>query len=275
MPEQTDPDFLVNEQYSDASGLSTRIKIQKLYGTHPQSWFRWLFDRLHLRSHSRILELGCGPGDLWLENLDRLPEGLQISLSDLSVGMLREARKRLPGGQGPFHFSLVDAQAITLQAGGLDAAIGIGLLDHVPDRVRALGEIQRVLRPGGIFYTATGGRSHLKEIEELVKPFVPGADYGGDPARFGLANGTKLLSPWFSEIQLHIHRDLLVFRNPEPIIAYVLSESSVRRSLVGEKLERFKHFVSGALEAQGEIEVTTEKGLFYVRKGEAGSSRLV
>ena len=123
-----------------------------------------------------------------------------------------------------------------------------------------------MLRPEGLFFTTAGGQSHLQEIESLVKPFVPDANFGGDPAMFGLENGARLLSPLFSEIQQHVFKDQLVFDEPDPIIAYVLSESSIQRDLIGGKLERFRNFVTRTLDEQGKIEVTREKGLFCGRK---------
>jgi SAM-dependent methyltransferase len=266
MAEHIDPDFLAHMQYADAGGLSKRIEIQEHYSSNPESWFQWLFDRIYPQRQSRILELGCGPGDLWIENLDRLPDGLEVILSDLSPGMLHEAQVRLPGDIGCFYFVVVDAQAIPFESEGLDIVIGNGLIDHIPDRVKALDEIHRVLKPEGLLITTAGGRSHLQEIESLVKPFVPEADFGGDPARFGLENGALLLSPWFCEIQQHVFTDQLVFDEPDPIITYVLSESSVQRALVGGELERFRSFVTQTLDGQGNLEVTTEKGLFCGRK---------
>jgi len=266
MAEHTDPDFLANLQYGDAGWLSTRIEIQERYSSNPEGWFQWLFDRFHLQRQSRILELGCGPGDLWIENSDRLPDGLEVVLSDLSPGMLYEAQKRFSRGMERFYFTVIDAQAIPYESEWLDIVIGIGLIDHIPDRVRALDEIHRVLRPGGLFFTTAGSRSHLQEIESLVRPFVPYADFGGDPARFGLENGARLLSPWFKKIEQQVFRDQLVFDEPDPIIAYVLSESSIQRDLIGGKLERFRNFVTRTLDEQGKIEVTTEKGLFCGRK---------
>jgi SAM-dependent methyltransferase len=266
MADHTDPDFLANVQYGDAGGLSTRIEIQERYSSNPESWFQWLFDRFHLQSQSRILELGCGPGNLWIENADRMPDGLEVILSDLSPGMLYEAQKRFPGEDG-YYFTVIDAQAIPLDKEWLDIVIGIGLIDHIPDRIMALDEICRVLRPEGLFFTTAGGRSHLREIESLVRQFVPDADFGGDPARFGLENGARLLSPWFREIEHHEFRDQLVFDEPDPIIAYVLSESSIQKTLVGGNLERFRNFVTHTLDEQGKIVVTMEKGLFCGRKG--------
>jgi ubiquinone/menaquinone biosynthesis C-methylase UbiE len=41
------------------------------------------------------------------------------------------------------------------------------ILYHVPDQAWALAEMQRVLKPDGVVYLATNGRSHLRELHEL------------------------------------------------------------------------------------------------------------
>ncbi|HEX7973781.1 MAG TPA: class I SAM-dependent methyltransferase [Anaerolineales bacterium] len=266
MPKQTDPEFLSKEEYGDATDLTTRIRIQARYRKNPKNWFAWLFERFRLPKNSRILELGCGPGHLWGENLFHMPPTWQVHLSDLSTGMLQDARDRLPPGSDRFTFSVLDAQAIPFPAEAFEAVIASGLLDHVPDRVRSLDEIQRVLKPGGFFFTTTGSQGHLREIETLVQPFIPEADYGGDPERFGLENGAKYLAPWFGEIQLERYPDELVFKQARPILAYVRSEAQVKEKLKGEKLAAFCQFVENELAARGEIRVTSKKGLFTAMK---------
>jgi SAM-dependent methyltransferase len=259
---QTDPDFLANEEYGRASDLNIRNRIQEQYRTNPQDWFTRIFERFTFPESCWILELGCGPGDLWLKNLSRLPQSWNIVLSDLSQGMLQDAHRLLPAAHPQFSYCVIDTQSIPSGSDKFEAVLGIGLLDHIPERVEALNEIQRVLKPGGRFYASAGGRSHLQEIESLVRPFLPDADYGGDPHRFGLENGERLLAPWFKILRSDRYSDELVFDRAEPIIAYVLSEASVKSRLVGEKLASFRQFVINELAVQGKIRVTTEKGIF-------------
>ena len=75
-------------QYRNASNLNARIDLHQRFSTNKYGWQRWIFDQLDLPLQCRILELGCGPGNLWLENLDRIPESWDIVLSDFSAGML-------------------------------------------------------------------------------------------------------------------------------------------------------------------------------------------
>ncbi|MFA9376548.1 MAG: hypothetical protein ACERKZ_07320 [Lachnotalea sp.] len=47
-----------------------------------------MFQKLNIKSGRKILELGCGNGLLWKEFINKLPENLDILLTDYSEGML-------------------------------------------------------------------------------------------------------------------------------------------------------------------------------------------
>ena len=64
-----DQEYL-KQEYRDATNLNARIRLHQRFSLNPYGWLRWVFDQLDLPSECRILELGCGPGNLWLENLD-------------------------------------------------------------------------------------------------------------------------------------------------------------------------------------------------------------
>ena len=85
---------LSKEQYRDSSRLSARAQIYR-YSTNPQPWFNWVADNIKIDLGSRVLELGCGTGALWKHLLGTLPEDADVVLSDLSPGMLQEARQDL------------------------------------------------------------------------------------------------------------------------------------------------------------------------------------
>src|SRR5262245_8596909 len=87
-----DASQLLKEQYRDASNLSARAQLHARFSTDRRGWFPWLFDRIELPTHARVLELGCGPGWFWWENRDRIAPGWEVTLTDFSPGMLDEAR---------------------------------------------------------------------------------------------------------------------------------------------------------------------------------------
>lgn len=264
MDSQTDPDFLANEAYDDADQLDLRQRIQDRFGDHPVSWFRWCFDLLDLPPDARILDLGSGSGQLWVQNLDRLPPGWQVCLADLSPGILRDARLRLPCP--PFHFLQAEARAVPFRTAGFHAVLTLGLLDHLPAPRLALEEASRLLLPGGRLFASAGSRAHLQELDRLAGRFIEGTELGGSPDHFGLENGFGLLHPLFSPVLLHRYQAGMVFRRSEPILIYLFSEPAVRRSLNGPRCEAFRRSLALRLQAGGPLRVTLDKGLFVARR---------
>jgi len=270
MPRSSDPAYLSTEQYRDASNLKARIDLHVRFSTNEYGWHRWVFDQFNLPPESRILELGCGPGLLWLENLHRIPGGWDITLSDLSPGMLQEARRNLRQGQRPFEWGVIDAQAIPFEDERFDGVIANHMLYHVPDRAKAFSEIRRVLRPGGRFYASTVGRAHLRELYALVGRVDPNTDCRDSPPAesFLLENGREQIAQWFSRITLRRYEDTLVITEAGPLVAYVLS-TTAQSSLVGDRLAEFVQVVKQELALHGAIHVTKDSGIFEALRGDS------
>jgi SAM-dependent methyltransferase len=258
----SDPKYLKN-QYKDSSNLSARAGLHERFSTNKYGWHRWVFDQLDLPSTANMLELGCGPGWLWLQNRDRIPAGWQITLSDLSEGMVDEARQRLGGASRAFAFKTIDAQTIPFPEASFDGVIANHMLYHVPDRARAITEIRRVLKPGGRLYATTVGEHHMQELDQLVTRFAPDVrlwqDKGGPPA-FSLENGAVQLTGVFPEVTLRRYEDGLVVTDADALIAYALSGISITK--LGDRREAFARFVAQEMAAQGAIRITKDSGLF-------------
>jgi ubiquinone/menaquinone biosynthesis C-methylase UbiE len=263
MPQPTDQTYLLNDQYRNAANLYARIRLHKRFSLNKYSWSRWIFDQITAAPESNILELGCGPGILWLQNLDRLPEQWHITLSDFSPGMLQEAQQRLRDAGRSFAFRVIDAQSIPFAEASFDVVIANHMLYHVPELARALAEISRVLKPGGRLYASTIGETHLREIDKLIQQVVPDTGWWGNKVNtsFTLEKGREVLSPYFSQIALKRYEDVLVVTEAEPLIAYVLS-GTAKAVLVGDKLNAFSNFVEQELATQGAIRITKDSGLF-------------
>jgi ubiquinone/menaquinone biosynthesis C-methylase UbiE len=263
MSQITDQTYLLTNQYHNAANLNDRIQLHARFSTNTYGWHLWVFDQLQLAPRSRILELGCGPGRLWLQNVERIPEGWDITLSDFSRGMLEEAQRNLSGSQRPLAFEVVDVQAIPFADASFDAVIANHMLYHVPDRPTALSEIRRVLRPGGRFYASTVGETHLRQMEELVRRFDSKiAAWGGRGTdSFKLENGFEQLARYFSRVVLHRYEDALIVTETAPLVAFVASEDAAGR-LAGDRRAEFAAFVEGEIAEHGPIHFTKDSGLF-------------
>ena len=254
----------VESQYRDASNLNARITLHSRFSTHPLGWMRWAFDRMQLASGQRILEVGAGPATMWQENLDRVPAGCDITLTDFSAGMVEQARENLRGSHPHFNIRRANAEALPFDDASYDVLIAHYMLYHVPDIPRALGEFRRVLRPGGRLFAATNGRNHLAEITELVQRFDPQNPYdtGGLSSRFGLENGIEQLTPFFDNVKLHLYKDSLRVTEPEPLVAYVASMMTIGAEFKGERLEEFRRFVELEFETKGPLAIQKAQGMF-------------
>jgi ubiquinone/menaquinone biosynthesis C-methylase UbiE len=259
-----DQTYLREQQYRNAANLNDRIQIHARFSTNPYGWHEWVFDQLALPPNARVLELGCGPGRLWLANLARIPAGWDITLSDFSPGMLAEAQRTLAGAARPFAFEVVDAQAIPLGDASFDAVIANHMLYHVPDRPRALAEIRRVLRPDGRFYATTVGEAHLRELHDLSLRFDPALVWwGGSTAdTFKLENGGEQIARVFEQMSLRRYEDALVVTEAEPIVAFIAS-GVPNDLLTGERRAEFLRFVEDELAASGgAIRISKDSGVF-------------
>jgi SAM-dependent methyltransferase len=96
---------------------------------------------------ARLLLLGCGAGR-HVRALRRERPALTVHGSDLSLTAIREAVRHRDGAR----YTVADALALPYRAAAFDAVLLFDLLEHVPDVGRALDEIARVLRPGGVFH---------------------------------------------------------------------------------------------------------------------------
>jgi ubiquinone/menaquinone biosynthesis C-methylase UbiE len=264
----TDQKRLLQHQYQNAANLSARISLHARFSLNTYGWHPWVFDQFQLPPNARILELGCGSGALWLRNLERIPAGWDITLSDFSAGMVGDARSNLEGSAPPFTFQQMDAQSIPLPDASVDAVIANHMLYHVPDRNEAFSEIRRVLKPTGMFYAATNGLHHLREMSQLQQRFGVGDDLSVHSELFRLENGQEQLTPWFSHVTMRHYKDGLRVTEADPLIAFILSQSDAYQA-EDARIVALRAYVEEELARKGAIEITKSSGLFLASSEQA------
>jgi ubiquinone/menaquinone biosynthesis C-methylase UbiE len=94
-----------------------------------------------------ILELACGTGRVTKHLVDNIPKGSYLTATDLNPDMLAIAKTRVSGST--LRWEKVDMTAIPYLNSSYDLIICQFGLMLVPDKIKALAEIFRVLRPGG------------------------------------------------------------------------------------------------------------------------------
>jgi ubiquinone/menaquinone biosynthesis C-methylase UbiE len=101
-------------------------------------------DALASRPPRRVLDLGCGTGQL-AERLQHTVPGVRVTGCDFSSGMLAEARQR----SRRVRWTCGDAQRLPFADRSFDAIVTTEAFHWFPDQRRALAECRRVLAPDG------------------------------------------------------------------------------------------------------------------------------
>jgi SAM-dependent methyltransferase len=250
-------DDALTRQYSTPANLSARIALHERFGSAVVPWQTWVFDQLELRPGDRLLEVGCGTGALWRANAGRVPEGVRLTLTDRSAGMLDRARDAIGAT-----LVAADVGSLPFTAGSFDIAVANHMLYHATDPGHGIAELARVLAPEGRLIATTNGAGHLQEIEELIAAYgeAPGPSVA---ARFALENGGHLLAEHFSSVTVRRRDDVLRVDDPDALVAYVASMQRGPASSLD--LEALREDVTRKIRRDGAIELRTSSGLFLAR----------
>jgi DNA-binding transcriptional MerR regulator/trans-aconitate methyltransferase len=256
------------EQYKDAANLSIRIGLHKKYTKNPAGWFQWLYGLMEPLDGKRILELGCGSGELWRANWDRIPLDARICLSDVSEGMVRDVEENLKNVPGSFSFEVFDCRQIPKPEESFHVIAANHVLFYLTSLEGVLNQVQRILKPGGIFYCSTYGADHMKEISQLVKEFDSRITLSEVNLYdvFGLENGEEILKGHFQDVERNDYKDSLEVRNAGALMEYILSCHGNQQEFLNDRYEEFREFLNKKMEKKGFIHITKQAGAFICRK---------
>ena len=108
-----------------------------------------------LRAGMRVLDLGCGPGSIILGFAQAVAPGEAVGV-DLQPSQVAQAQAlSVAWGVTNAHFEVADVYSLPFPDGFFDAVFAHAVLMHLREPVRALEEVRRVLRPGGMLEFAT------------------------------------------------------------------------------------------------------------------------
>lgn len=112
---------------------------------------RPVLDRVGIRPGDIVLELGSGTGVFTVAAAQRIgPQGRFVAV-DIQPEMIKRVEQRVrAAGLANVETHAADAYHLPLADGSIDRAFLISVLEEIPDPVRALAELSRVLKPEGI-----------------------------------------------------------------------------------------------------------------------------
>lgn len=149
-------------------------------------WRQRLVRAVHDAHPGSVLDLATGSGDVAFALADGLPTSVRIMGMDFCQPMLDEAVKKQAGNPrwSVIDFRPGDGLALPLPAASFDAVTIAFGLRNMADRPMALGEMRRVLRPGGrlfvlefsqpFFWLRPFYYAYLKFVLPLIAGLVTG-----------------------------------------------------------------------------------------------------
>ena len=227
--------------------------------------------------------LRCGDGTLWCEAKKQFSQNncpdhtkahnqqpdllktCSIMLTDISEGMLRDARRAIGDGD-EFSFRECFCEALPFADESFDLVLANHVLFYCSDVTQACREAARVLKPGGRFLCSTYGADHMKEISRLVSDFDSRIVLSADCLyeRFGRENGAEILAPYFNDVKWLSYEDSLLVPDAEPLILYILSYHGNQNQYLLDHFAEFRSFVKKKTDAG--FSVTKDAGVFCCTK---------
>lgn len=190
-----------------------------------------VYQDVDFSTENNILEVGSGVGAQTEILLRRFPQ-LQINGIDFSETQIASAKEHLAQLQyvtDRYHFEWMDAGQMSFASKTFDGAFLCWVLEHVPDPLRVLSEVRRVLRPGSkVFITEVLNSTFFLDpySPALTQYWMAFNEFqkssGGDPF-VGAKLGNMLLASGYRDIQSKIKTWHLDNRHPDKrqeVIAY-------------------------------------------------------
>ncbi len=201
-----DPE-IVQREYATETGLAAR-KAAYANAAGPDAP-ELVFERVAAARPRRVLEVGCGQGEL----AERVQCELKVDVVavDQSQRMVELTRARGVDAR------VGDVHDLEHTDASFDCAVAAWMLYHVSDVGRALDELARILEPGGTLIAVTNFGDHLAELRHyLGAPVASFSTFRGEDAG-------ALLASRFSAIEMIDCSGTVTFADRAAALAYAES----------------------------------------------------
>lgn len=244
------------EYHETTEDLKTRIDIHQRYGS--RNIDEWMLELVEPVQGSRILDVGCGSGKQLLAFHQHLNGKALITGGDVNPALLSEAQARNAQLGNPWKLVTLDFdRPFDLASGSYDLVTCCFALYYARDFAFTVGEMHRVLAPGGRLFTTgplPGNKALFYELiqEATGKPIppMPGS------SRYG-SEILEAIRARCSAVEVHVFENPLEFESVSPFLEYTRASLSEDRKLWKPLFEG----PTGFEQVMQEIELAAERRL--------------
>jgi SAM-dependent methyltransferase len=258
----------VEKMYLTEDALRIRQETHELYSEPKTDFIEWAIGSVTWQGDELVLDVGSGPGSYYTALRARYPE-IEYYACDLYPAMVKHHPLKNA-------LALADAQRLPYPDATFDVVMANHMLFHVPDVERALRELRRVVKPGGLVMATTNSIHTMPEFQALMRRAItllspPGTANVRVPGQhtdpFTLESGTRLFARQFFAVVRYDLPRALVFPAAEPALAYLNSTRSVREAELpqgvnwDEMMMIVREQMGRLIDHFGELTINTLSGL--------------
>lgn len=152
-----------------------RYLFYKEYSTKGQEWFQWIFDRLELFEGVKVLDMGCGRGNIWIKNWERIPQDATIILVDKRHSVIEylecfyQENKRFLQKNVQFKFINQDLETDFSFREQYDRIVADHLWTYISNPERLMKEVNTVLKPNGFMHSTYNSYGFMEKVQQLFE----------------------------------------------------------------------------------------------------------
>ena len=261
-------------QFQTPVGLQTRIKFHQHHTQFHDNYHQWMFSHYSFTPQAKILEIGCGDGSFWLSNADKIPNDVEITLTDLSESMVKESQQNLKHIKQINACEIADCYHLPYSDHQFDIVIANHVLMYFEDLSSALNEICRVLKTDGLFYCSTIGKEMMKERDALLSKFDKRISFDQPILyqKFGYENGKEKLAHYFNDIQLYERKEIYKITDLDEYYHFLLSSKGLGSGLepLYKKQDKLYDYLKQYQQRFEHFKLTSHVGMFVSKNIKLG-----
>lgn len=213
------------------------LRYRKLYQyiEGENNWSKWVFDHARFQENMKIMDLGCGYGNLWRENWDRMPLRFDLNLVDKKDSGAKRLEADLSNGTLPsnplnqivFTWGNLEQMAFTKDhpVQKYDRIFLNHTIGFIVEPEKLLYKVKRALKKDGFFICTFGGDTAQKQVKEVLSMYSIKNVLDKELSSLAEGNQTKkeMLNRTFKTIEEEVYSITLKFNDAIEFYDYVAS----------------------------------------------------